>query len=71
MEIDREMLINGLVQGVVDFAHRAIWDGSLTSAESRLAWLRVIESMLASVVIDHQSEVIKEALRATLGPENG
>lgn len=62
MDIDRELLMHGIVEGVLCSAHTAIWDGRLNLDEARLAWLRVMQAMLASVVIDQQSTVMRELL---------
>ncbi len=58
----REMQMLTAIEEVLEHAHRIIWHGNLTPAESRLVWLQLISKMLETVGIDAASEVTKEHL---------
>ncbi len=60
MTTDREHILESTVSATLRAIETSIWMGPLTAAESRLAWLRVIEQMLSSIALDHQATVTAE-----------
>lgn len=62
-ESERVGLLEHMTETIVNRIHATVWgDSGLTSAESRLIWLRVINKMLESVAIDFEIEVTKQHL---------
>jgi hypothetical protein len=59
----REWLVNLHVEEAVSRVYQAVFAEDLTTAESRLAWMRVIEKLLQSVAIERQTEATKEWLK--------
>ncbi len=65
MTPDRELLLHDAVETAVSCVHRWIWSESkLTPAEARLAWMRVIQALVGSVVIERQGDVMREMVAA-------
>jgi hypothetical protein len=58
----REWLVNLHVEEAVSRVYQAVFAEDLTCAESKLAWLRVIEKLVQSAAIDRQTEATKEWL---------
>lgn len=61
----REWLVQKRIDEVVQRAHALIFADDMSAAESRFAWLRVIEKMIESVKLDQFTEVTKEWLGLT------
>lgn len=58
----REWLVQKRVEEAVDKVYQLVYADDMSAAESRLAWLRVINKMLESVAFDRQAEVTSEWL---------
>ena len=60
--VQREQLVESRVEDVVSYAHGVIFGDDLTSAESKLVWMLVIERMLKSVQIEARMAATTEWL---------
>jgi hypothetical protein len=56
----REWLIHKHVEEAVMRMHQILFADDLTLAESKLAWMQVIEAMVQSVALERQTDVSKE-----------
>jgi hypothetical protein len=59
---NREWLIQKHVEEALSRVHQILFADDLSSAESKVAWMQVIEKMVHSVTIDRQTEVTREWL---------
>lgn len=63
MNIDRELLVNEIIERLLNDAHRTVWTMSgLTATEARFVWMKYIAALLHSEVTERQIEVQRELL---------